>query len=601
MSTRLQRLRDRMMGRDPADVIAEETYAQMCALPAYVSVARTAAAISDRAARTAFLASVDADTNAAALAYMREPEAARERNRRLAWIRENPEVRVAALKTYYAKHIPRFISDWGMTHDPRLADKTIPFELFERQVAMIDAMLESYRTKSPLSIVKSRDSGASWCAMALLVSLAIFEDGFTAIVGSQLEVKIDQSGTTGTLFHKIRMFLEYLPPEFRGGWTLAKHSANMRVWWPNGSSIQGEAGEAIGRGGRASVVALDEYAHLMHPDLIDQALIATSETKWYISSVNGTDNPFARRVREGKTKVFVYTWKDDPRKTEAWAAAKIAADGQRKFNQEYGCDFLAGNLDQMFPQEHLDVLTDSHVKLKVEPTGRRFGGFDVGNGGDPSAFCIAHGLVIVHVESWPSSTNLTRECRKAFAIADRFELREFCADAVGVGAGIEGIVQTLNAEREAAGKPRIIVYPFKGSEAALFPERPTVPGSKVKVKNYYPNRKSQAYDSMRYRASVTFQLLQGDTPTSRDHVLSISSKIPAEARNRLLMELAQITSEENSAGKLIVDKYGEGDSASPNLADAAAMATAPRSMPTVIAPSLLEQLRAMPDRRGRGW
>jgi hypothetical protein len=287
------------------DELAAATYAAMIDPPPFVKLASALLAPTDRAAREALLDQADEATRSAALGYLAMPHATRERERRLAWMREDAR-RVDALKTYYAKHLPQFIRDWGMTHDPRLAEKTIPFDLFPRQVEMLEAMIDSYRNKEPLSIPKARDSGASWCAMALLVSLAIFEDGFTAIVGSQLEIKIDQSGTSGTLFHKIRMFLEYLPVEFRGGWTLKSGSANMRVWWPNGSSIQGEAGEAIGRGGRASVACLDEYAHLVHPDLIDQALIATSDCKWYISSVNGPDNPFAKRVRDGKTKSCFY-------------------------------------------------------------------------------------------------------------------------------------------------------------------------------------------------------------------------------------------------------------------------------------------------------
>jgi phage terminase large subunit len=562
------------MGRDPADVAAEAVYQAMITLPRYAEVALECERLTTNAARAAVLGSVDDETRGQAVAYMREPKALRERNRRLAWMREKPETRVAALKTYYAKHLTAFIRDQFMTHDPRLAEKVIPFELFPRQVEMIEAMIESYRNQEPLSIPKARDSGASWCAMALLVSLALFEDGFTAIVGSQLEIKIDQSGATGHLFHKIRMCLEYMAPEFRGGWTLQNGSANMRVWFPNGSSIQGEAGEAIGRGGRASVVCLDEYAHLEHPDIIDQALMATSETKWYISSVNGTNNPFAERVREGKTKVFFYRWTDDPRKTQAWAAKKIAADGQRKFDQEYGCAFNAGNVDQMFPQAHLDALVDAHVKLKVQPNGRRFGGFDPGGGSDPSAFCITEGPVVTHVESWQSSPNLKQECRRAFAICDRFGITEFNADCCGIGNGIESICAELNADRVN----KIVVHPFKASETPLHPDSPCVPGSSIKAKDWYPNKKSQAYDSIRFRAGVTYQMLQGETG-DLENIVSISSQIPAEHLNKLLLELGQIACRETPGGKLAIEKYGAaGSNASPNLADSLALAGAPRSV-----------------------
>jgi hypothetical protein len=569
----------------PADRAAARVYEAMCApTPATELAARLRIATSDGQAE--LLRTADVTTRAAALAYLKQPEATRERERRLSWMRADP-LRIAALKMFYAKHLCDFIRDWGMTHDPRLAEKVIRFDLFPRQVQMIEAMIDSYRNKEPLSIPKARDSGASWCAMALLASLALFEPGFTAIVGSQLEVKIDQSGTTGHLFHKIRMFLEYLPPEFRGGWSLDNGSANMRVWFANGSAIQGEAGEAIGRGGRASVVCLDEYAHLEHPDIIDAALMATSECKWYISSVNGTNNPFAERVRENKTKVFFYRWADDPRKTPEWAAKKIAADGQRTFDQEYGCAFNAGNVDQMLPQAHLDALVDAHVRLNVQPNGRRFGGFDPGGGSDPSAFCITEGPVVTHAESWPSSPNLKQELRRAFAIADRFGITEFNADCCGIGNGLESIAAELNADRVTNGQRKISVHPFKASETPLQPERPCVPGSSIKAKDWYPNKKSQAYDSIRFRAGVMYRMLQGETGDA-ENIISISSQIPAEHLNKLLLELGQITCKETPGGKLAIDKYNGG--ASPNLADAFALAAAPRRMPLIFSPDLLERL-----------
>ena len=55
---------------------------------------------------------------------------------RLQRMRENPEI-VARLKDFYAGHPADFINDWGMTFDPRLAEKgmrtVVPFVLFPKQ------------------------------------------------------------------------------------------------------------------------------------------------------------------------------------------------------------------------------------------------------------------------------------------------------------------------------------------------------------------------------------------------------------------------------------------------------------------------------------
>jgi hypothetical protein len=131
------------------------------------------------------------------------------------------------------------------------------------------------------------------------------------------------------------------------------------------------------------------------------------------------------------------------------------------------------------------------------------------------------------------------------------------------------------------------MHPFKASETPLQPERPCVPGSSKKAKDEYPNKKSQAYDSIRFRAAVTYQMLQGETGDP-ENIISISSQIPAEHRNKLLLELGQITCKETLGGKLQIDKYNGG--ASPNLADSFSLAAAPRIPQMSWSPELLARL-----------
>lgn len=551
--------------------LAAETHAAMCELPPFALLATRLAAATDRAERAALLADAEPATVASALEYLSEPEHSRERSRRLAWMRADPR-RTAALLTYfYSKHIPQFVDDWALTFDPRLRDsKLIPFRLYPKQWELAEALLESYRTGESLTVIKSRDSGASWLSVCIAVSLAIFEPGFTCLIGSQLEGKIDLSGTNAnTLFGKARMFLEYLPEEFRGGWT-PKGDLYMRLFWPNGSVLFGQAGETIGRSERASVALLDEYGHIMHPDKVDEALMATTPCKWYVSSVNGTSNPFARRAMDGKNKVFWYRWTDDPKKTPEWAAKIIAHDGQRKFDREYGCDFLAGNADQMIKQAWLDAATDAHIKLKLTPVGKRYGGLDVGAGGDDAnAFAVIHGgMLVERVEIWPSSVDQFRECEKAVRLAEEHGVTAFAGDAVGVGAGLEGTFRQIMAKRKEDGKTAVRFDPFKASASPEHPKKQYRPGSKDLVEDILPNRKSQGYDDLARRLEITYNAVTvpGYKYEQRD-IVSFSSKNPTH--DKLTQELAQITSEWRGQ-KLYVDKYGDG--ASPNAADAVMMA-----------------------------
>src|ERR1700723_2117583 len=139
--------RERFKGRDPADVAAESVYKAMCALPQYAEIALECERLTTKTARAALLASVDEKTRAQAVAFMREPKALRERDRRIAWAREDAPKRFPALLTYYAKHIPQFIDDWALTFDPRRRDaKLIPFKLYPKQWQLAAELLDSYRT-----------------------------------------------------------------------------------------------------------------------------------------------------------------------------------------------------------------------------------------------------------------------------------------------------------------------------------------------------------------------------------------------------------------------------------------------------------------------
>ena len=66
---------------------------------------------------------------------------------RIERMRKNPEI-VARLKDYYAGHPADFIADFGMTFDPRLAERglrtVVPFVLFPKQREFIDWLLQRW-------------------------------------------------------------------------------------------------------------------------------------------------------------------------------------------------------------------------------------------------------------------------------------------------------------------------------------------------------------------------------------------------------------------------------------------------------------------------
>ena len=158
-------------------------------------------------------------------------------------IRADPSV-MPELRLYYRENPVDFIEDWGVTLDPRLASRGItpivPLILFPRQRELVAWILEKWRADRPGILEKSRDVGASWIALALSCTLCLFHNDITIGFGSATEIKVDRLGDPDSLFHKGRMFLTYLPEEFRPGWDIKKQAPHLRLLFPwTGSSITG--------------------------------------------------------------------------------------------------------------------------------------------------------------------------------------------------------------------------------------------------------------------------------------------------------------------------------------------------------------------------
>ncbi|HTU68244.1 MAG TPA: hypothetical protein VMF52_20035 [Steroidobacteraceae bacterium] len=570
--------------------LAAATYAAMNAPSPAVELARALQAATSRDERAALLGAAGREDRDAALAYLAEPAATRERERRLAWMRADP-IRVEALRVHYAHNIADFVSDWGMTVDPRLIAKNqhalVPFVLWPKQREMVDWMLARWRGGDPGTVVKSRDVGASWVACAVLVGLAVFNRNFAAGLASATEAKLDQSGNPDTLFYKVREFLKHLPPEFGAGYNVDRNSNYMRITFPDtGSSITGEAGDQAGRGGRKSLYIVDESAHFERPKMIDAALAATTDCRIDMSSVNGIANSFYERAHNPDIPRFDITWRDDPRKDEAWYAAKVSQLDPVILAQEIDCNFAAAVEGVVIPGAWVQAAVGLHEKLGLKVTGGRFAGLDIADRGqDKNAFAIRHGVLLSHVESWSgANSDIFGTTARAFRICDENRLTAFDFDADGLGAGVRGDARVLNESRRGG---KIAVTEYRGSSSPMFPDD-IVPRTQRTNADYYLNRKAQAWWHLRFRFNESWKASRGE-PYDPEMIISIDAKIPE--LSRLVAELSQATVSESGTGKLQIDKVGEGER-SPNLADAVVIAFAPRQLPLNISDDFLARLTA---------
>lgn len=474
-----------------------------------------------------------------------------------------------ALRAYYREHPAQFISDWGCTFDTRNVAKGrpahIPFILFPRQVEFVEWIIRMWRGSEPGIADKSRDAGVSWVCGALAATLCEFYDGLTIGFGSRKEDLVDKAGDPDCQFWKIRYFINSLPPEFKGEWTEKKHAKHLTIQFPDSDNvIKGEAGENIGRGGRAAIYFIDEAAHLPRPDQVDFALSQTTHCRIDLSSVKGRSNPFAqKRWSWPAHRIFTFHWRQDPRKDDAWYASET-----EKINnpiivaQEIDIDYSASMEGGVIPSAWIDAAVDAHIKLGIKPTGDLCAALDVADEGqDMNALCGAHGIVVELVDDWSGKgADIFSTVMKAFLICDMRGYRLLKYDADGIGAGVRGDARIINEKRK---DKKIEVDAFWGSGAVINPLGEDVPGRKNE--DFFQNRKAQAWWSLRVRFQRTYRAIVEHMPFEPDELISISSQSGTKYL-KLMTELAQPTFTQSASGKLMIDKMPDG-ARSPNLAD----------------------------------
>ena len=478
---------------------------------------------------------------------------------------------VRQLRMFYRDNPAQFIVDWGVTINPKNVElglpSVIPFVLYPRQYDWVNWVVDHWQTQRPGLTEKTRQMGFSWLSMATACTLCLFHDGMSVGVGSRKQEYVDVLGDPKSLLQKGREFLRYLPEEFTGGWSIKEHAPHMRLMFPGtGAIITGESGDNIGRGNTTGIYFVDEAAFLERPSLIDASLSQTTNCRIDISTPNGSVNPFAQKRFSGKIDVFSFHWRDDPSKDQAWYEKQVSELDSVTVAQELDVDYSASVEGIVIPSAWVQASIDAHVKLGIEPTGARLASLDVADEGrDKNALCGAYGILLECIEEWSGvGGDIFATVVKAFDLCEEHGYTQLKYDADGLGAGCRGDARIINEKRNADGRKIYPVEAFRGSEAPFNPEGEDVKGRKNK--DFFANRKAQAWWGLRTRFQKTFRAVAEGQPFDPDEIISIASSLPLRAK--LVVELSQPTYGLNSVGKILIDKAPDG-AKSPNLADAA--------------------------------
>lgn len=519
------------------------------------------------------------------------------RHKRLNALRRDPAL-LALVKKHYRESptgTADFINDWALTIDPRVKGRSpvMPFLLFPRQIELLDFIARKYAAGEPGIVVKSRDVGASWLAMAWGVTKCLFTSDFMVGVGSAKEDKIDRSGDPDTLFYKARMFLQWIPVEFRAGWELSKHSAHMRLVFPGtNSSLTGEAGDNIGRGGRKSVYFVDEAAHIERPMLIDASLAATTECRIDMSSVNTMANSFAEKAHAGNIERFNFGWRDDPRKDQAWYDKKKRDLDPVIVAQEIDCNFNASADNVVIASNLVEAAIGLAERLGINLRGPRKSSLDIADQGrDKCAWASRDGNVLDGLLSWSGANmDIAESVSKAVGLTEEKGGKDLIYDADGMGANVRGdvrVMKEIRQEKNPRSFATVRVMPFRGSGAVLWPEK-NARRSEVKNKDMFQNYKAQAWWFL-YTMFVESDKANRGEPYDPDLIISIDPALPE--LTQLKGELSQPQWKWMTTGKRVIDKQPD-DTRSPNLADAVMMLYSPRKSAWNIADATIEAVSA---------
>lgn len=453
---------------------------------------------------------------------------------------------LAAFKRHYKNNFVDFINDWMWTHDPRKQTMPYrPFLLFPRQEEYIHWLNDRYAKREDGLTEKSREMGVTWLCCAYATCLWLFRPGSKIGFGSRKEELVDKLGDPDSIFEKVRYLLRTIPPEFLPiGYSEQNDAPHLKIInRMNGSTMTGEGGDNIGRGGRNSIYFKDESAFYARPERVDAALSQNSDVKIDVSTPNGAGNPFYEKRRKGKLPVFTFHWKQDPRKDQAWYDYQVETSTPFTVAQEIDIDYEASREGVLIPAQWIRAA----VGLKLPKLGAKKAALDVADeeGSDCNALALGQGVVIESIQTW-NGIDTTQTARKAWLLAMSYHAQHIHYDCIGVGAGVRGELKSLSRLEDE--KPAQIAYrpAIRPVDVGLPPEEGTILGDRTN-KDTFGNAKAFYWWGLRLRFFKTYQHVNNIKKYPLDELISIPDD------PQLIAELSQPGYEVNEAGRIMVE------------------------------------------------
>lgn len=430
----------------------------------------------------------------------------------------NTTERRAHLAAFWAENPIQFQRDTAWGYDPRNTERglpsLIPMMLWPKQEEYLTWLHHHTETGLDHLTEKSRDQGATTLNTMYDLHRWRFSEGYSAGYGSRKLSLVDSLGDPDSIFEKLRILYRNWPQWLiPNGFREDKHDKSCLLINPaNGSTISGEGGDEIGRGGRKSRYTLDEHSRLPNAEQIDAALSNNTTAIHYLATPNGMGNLYAQKRFSGRIPVFTLHWRDDPRKDDVWYAQMCRQYSPAVVAQEVDIDYNVSTEGAYIPAKWVAAA----VGLALYPGVPRMAGLDVADSGDNETVLITrHGGVCTRVMAWngvdttQSAYRAERQCR-----LDGVHVLQY--DRVGVGAGIHGTLTAMDDTATKHVKVRHI-----GINAGDACTRRVYPDDPNKAKDRFANLKAEMWWALRLRFQRTWEHVNGEREHPHDDLIGI--------------------------------------------------------------------------------
>lgn len=513
---------------------------------------------------------------------------------RFEFLTENPSLIPFELATC-SQDIIHWFDWWAWTYNPNLVNPDgsaaiahLPFDLFKRQREFVLWMQARIRAREDGLAEKSREIGFTYMTGGVALWHWLFVPGFKSAFASRTKDLVDTVGNADSIFEKMRIMRDALPTwMLPPGFQASLHDNYCRLINPDtGDTIVGEGGEEIGRGGRNSLLIVDEAAFLTNGDRIDRSTSANSQCRIFGSTVNSPGDMFARKRHGGTLKaeqIFRFHFTDDPRKDKAWEANERARLDEHVFAGEYDIDYSASVEGIAIPAKWVNAakrlkhaLAEKGLTLEPDPRGQA--GLDVGAGKARSVFAPRFGPIVLKPTAWgdPDTTETAlRALDEAEAVTLTRSNGTVCRiktlrfDEPGVG---KGVLSTLSRHQREG-------ITTVGVNTGVPPSDTQWPDGKS-AEEKFGNLKAEIWMTMRERFRATYRMvlwLEGKPGGERaelSELISLPDDSDGPDAQRLSNELSVLKMFRNEKGKIVMEtkiQLRKRGIASPDYADALAL------------------------------